>query len=128
MKEIEVYVGTYADGGTVSHDTRRTVRFTGERLAQYVQYGLYLGKATDTCGTTQTLYRADDGRLIVHVEDWSKWKGEPTKYSLFAVTEADLKPGGRFELLGREAGFWSTLTLDDVLCPAYHGAAKEITE
>jgi len=52
---------------------------------------------------------------VVYVEDWSRWQGEPNHYSLCQVTEADLGVGGRFEALGREAGFGRPLTLDEAL-------------
>jgi hypothetical protein len=51
------------------------------------------------------------------VEDWSRWQGEPNTYDLLEVTEADLGPNGRFEALGREAGFGRPLTLDEALNP-----------
>ena len=41
--------------------------------------------------------------------------GQQTFETLREVTEADLLPGGRFELLGMNSGFWTPLTLDEAL-------------
>jgi len=96
-------------------DTRRPVTFTGEELGEYQEYGLERGNLTDTRGTTETLYRAEDGRLIVHSYEWSHWQGEPNTEFLTEVTEEDLRPGGRFEALGAVCGFGRPLTLDEAL-------------
>lgn len=111
-EKIEVFVGTVVAGNSGrTNDTRRPVQFDGEKLASWTLYGSGRdGNLTDTRGVTETLYRTDDGRLVVHVEDWSQWRGEPTTESLHEVTEADLEPGGEFEQLGREAGFGRPLT------------------
>lgn len=116
---ITVLMGTYVVGsGGIVQDDRWEVQFEGEELAQRTGYGYDRGDLTDTRGVTQTLYRTEDGRLVVHVEDWSRWQGEPTTYTLLEVTEEDLGVGGRFEALGREAGFGRPLTLDEALaCP-----------
>lgn len=115
MDTITLYVGSIVSGSSgQTNDNRREVQFTGEELASRTEYGAgRQGGITDTRGVTETLYRADDGRLIVHVKDWSRWQGEPNYYSLHELTEADLQPGGRFELLGAEAGFGRPLTLDE---------------
>lgn len=116
MDTITVFVGTVntlSNGAT--QDDRREVHFTGEQLATRKEYGEHKGSLSDTRGVTETLYRAEDGRLVVHVDDWSRWRGEPNTESLHAITEADLQPGGRFEALGREAGFGRPLTLDEAL-------------
>ena len=76
------------------------------------------GGITSTRGTTQTLYRTADGRLVVHVREWSHWQGEPDVYTLREVTAEDLSVNGRFEALGREAGMGHALTLDEALSPA----------
>lgn len=116
METITVHIGTLTtlSNGAVQDD-RRPVEFVGEELAQRTEYGLHRGNPTDTRGVTETLYRTEDGRLVVHVEDWSRWQGEPDHHSLVQVTEADLQPGGRFEALGREAGLGRSLTLDEAL-------------
>ncbi len=128
MAEIRVQVGEIVvTNSGHCEDTRVPVVFNGEELAQFRRLGTGRnGGLTDTRGTTQTLYRVDDGRLVVYVEEWSRWQGEPNTYRLFAVTENDLRPGGRFDMLGHEAGFWDTLTLDDALQPAYHDDTEEI--
>ncbi|MFA5266041.1 MAG: hypothetical protein WC378_19640 [Opitutaceae bacterium] len=64
---------------------------------------------------TETLYRTADDRLVVYVDDWSRWQGEPDTYSLHEVAQTDLQPGGLFESLGRECGFGRPLTLDEAL-------------
>ena len=117
MERITVYVGSLvvANNGHVEDD-RREVVFEGEQLAQVMRYGTNKhGALTDTRGVTETLYRTSDGRLVVHVADWSRWQGEPNVERLERVSEADLQPGGRFERLGREAGFGRPLTLDEAL-------------
>lgn len=120
MEKHTVHIGslnTISSGATVDH--RREVEFEAEELAKHHDYGEHKGQPTDTRGVTQTLYRTADGQLIVHVEDWSRWQGEPTTYSLHKVSEEDLGPNGQFEALGLEAGMGRPLTLDEALVPAY---------
>lgn len=116
MTEITVQVGsaTTASGG-VHQDNRREVKFAGVEVASRTEYGTHKGNVSDTRGVTETLYRTDDGRLVVHVKDWSRWQGEPSTYSLHEVSEADLGVGGRFEMLGAEAGYGRPLTLDEAI-------------
>jgi hypothetical protein len=123
METIRVVVGSLTTvGGGVTRDHRRPVEFEGEKLAEYHEPGIGRdGSPTDTRGTVETLYRAADGRLVVHVRDWSHWQGEPDTYSLHEVTEADLSGNGRFEALGREAGYGRALTLDEALTPFDRG-------
>ena len=83
--------------------------FDGEWLGKYYE------QPDNTRGVTQTLYRTADGRLVVHVEEWSHFYGQQTFETLREVTEADLLPGGRFELPGMNSGFWTPLTLDEAL-------------
>lgn len=118
MDTITVLVGTLESlNGGRTQDGRREVVFEGETLGSQTEYGYdsKRGNLTDTRGTTETLYRAADGRLVVHVKDWSRWQGEPTIESLHQVTEQDLQPGGRFEALGHECGFGRPWTLDEAL-------------
>ena len=120
MEKITVRIGTIQSGGSgIVQNTTRDVEFEGEELARRKVYGYSdrTGEVTDTRGITETLYRADDGRLVVYVEEWSHWQGEPNRYHLVEVTEADLGVNGRFEALGREAGFGRSLTLDEALTP-----------
>jgi hypothetical protein len=126
MDTIKVHVGTVqSNSGGIVQDTRRPVEFVGEELATFTEYGLGRGGAiTDTHGVTETLYRAEDGRLIVHVEDWSRWQGEPSTETLHEVEEADLRAGGRFEQLGFEAGYQDALTLNEAL-ESLHAAPTE---
>mgnify|MGYP000940831319 CR=1 FL=1 len=108
-------VETTSSGRT--QDDRRAVEFIGEEVGHLTTYGYdsKRGALTDTRGTTETLYRTEDGRLVVHVKDWSQWQGEPTTESLRAVTEADLSIGGKFEALGADCGFGRPLTLDEAI-------------
>jgi hypothetical protein len=118
MKKITVQVGSIVSGSSgQTNDNRQDVVFVGEELASRTEYGTGHDGVTitDTRGVTQTLYRAEDGRLVVHVKDWSNWQGEPNTYTLLPVTESALQPGGPFELLGAEAGFGRPLTLDEAL-------------
>ena len=112
MKTIELLVGTVrAFNNGYVQDTRRPVEFVGEELASTFRYT----GDDDTRGVTETLYRTEDGRLVVYVEDWSRWQGEPSHYYLEQVDRADLDIGGRFEELGRKAGFGRPLTLGEAL-------------
>ena len=40
------------------------------------------------------------------VDNWSKLGGQMSTFSLVEVSRADLSPGGRFEVLGRDAWAW----------------------
>jgi hypothetical protein len=104
MATVTVQVGSIRmlNSGEVQ-DVRRDVEFEGEKLAKWTEYST--GDHSNTRGVTETLYEATDGRLVVHVKDWSQWRGEPTTLSLHLVTPADLGPGGKYEFLGEEAGF-----------------------
>ena len=116
METITVYVGTehHMRDGRAQDDTR-PVEFTGEKLAQRTAFGSHKDQISDTRGTTEVLYRAEDGRLLVHVHEWSKWQGEADHYALQEVTETELGPTGPFEALGYEAGFGRPLTLEEAL-------------
>jgi hypothetical protein len=116
MEQQKAWVGTLIVGNGISQDNRREVRFKAEELGRLTTYGEGRnGGLTDTRGVTETLYRTADGRLVVHVKDWSQWQGEPTTEWLTSVSEADLQPGGRFEDLGDACGFGRPLTLEEVL-------------
>ena len=108
-------VETLSSGRT--QDDRRTVEFIGEEVGHLTTYGYDAkrGNLTDTRGTTETLYRTEDGRLVVHVKDWSQWQGEPNIEGLHKITEADFLPGARYEALGAMCGFGRPLTLDEAL-------------
>jgi len=120
VESIEVLVGSVVTGSSgCTNDTTKAVEFTAEKLAEGQEYGYGRGGApSDTRGIKETLYKSVDGRLIVHVEDWSRWQGEPTTYSLHEIAEADLQVGGRFEALGFDAGYGRPLTLDEALTQA----------
>ena len=116
---VKVLVGSVVAGNSgIVNDNTREVEFVAEQLAKLTEYGMGRdGGVTDTRGVTETLYRTDDGRLVVHVKDWSNWQSEPTTYSLHEVTEADLEGDGQFWALGLEAGYGRPLTLDEALAP-----------
>ena len=118
-EKIKVWIGSEVHGQSGQYQSdKRPVTFEGEKLAELTTYGNGRnGGITDTRGATQTLYQAADGRLIVHVDAWSKWQGEPSTERLHQVTEDDLGPNGRFESLGREAGYGRDLSLDEALSP-----------
>lgn len=119
MAEITVMIGSVVGmSNGAQQDTRRAVRFEGEELGTYREYGTDSRnpeRLTDTRGTTETLYRVADGRLVVHVDEWSRWQGEPNTEWLTEITKADLSPGGPFEALGAAYGFGRPLTLDEAL-------------
>jgi len=117
MATIRVSVGIIVTGNSgQTNDNRRVVEFEGEELGHHTIYGTGRDDhITDTRGTTASLYRTSDGRLIVHVDDWSRWQGEPSTESLREITEADLQPDGAFVQLGAKCGFGRALTLDEAL-------------
>jgi len=101
MEEIVVSVGNVYCG-------TRQVSFEGEKLGEVVTYTYgenQRGELTGTRGVTQTLYRKSDGRLVVHVSRWVRWRGEPYAATSREVTLRDLMPGGRFARLGGICGF-----------------------
>lgn len=119
METITVHIGSIVSGNSgQTNDNRKEVQFTGEKLASRTEYGAGKGGGlTDTRGVTETLYKTEGGRLIVHVKDWSRWQGEPNVETLHDVKESDLQPNGRFEDLGNEAGYGRPLTLDEAIEP-----------
>ena len=112
MDKIKLHVGTRRTlkSGQVD-DNLRPVEFEAEELANVTRYD----GDNDTRGTTWTLYQAPDDRLIVYIEDWTKWQGETSHYTLREVSQEDLGPNGPFEALGRKAGMARPLTLDEAL-------------
>jgi hypothetical protein len=75
-----------------------------------------LGKFADWLAAQgRPWHKTEDGRLIVHVDGWSRWQGEPSTERIHEVIEADLRAGGRFEQLGFEAGYQDAFTLDEAL-------------
>jgi len=117
METIKVLVGSIESANAFQQDNTQVVEFEGEKLAERTTYGINerSGSLTDTRGTTQTLYKTSDGRYVIHIEQWSKWQGEPNIYSLEEVTAEQLGPNGQYEMLGKEAGFGRPLTLDEAL-------------
>lgn len=119
MEEITVSVGSLETGNSgITNDTRQAVKFVGEKLGEYREYGHDRhGKITDTRGTTETLYRVEDGSLVVHSNEWSRWSGEPNTETLEPVEVEDLAPGGCYASLGAVCGFGRPLTLAEVFKP-----------
>ncbi len=118
METIRLEIGSavVSDSGRLLENWR-PVEFEGEKLAEVNSYGTHprSGAPSNTRGTVQSLYRTADGRLVVHVYNWSRWQGEPDTKQLCEVSEADLSPTGRFAELGHEVGFWNAMTLDQAL-------------
>ncbi len=108
----KVEVGTIVNGSYEKEEYLNTVAIEGEELAHRTAYD---EANSDTRGSRETLFRLDDGRLVVHVFTWSNWQGESSHYEIVPVTEIDLENGGRFEWLGQLAGFGKELSLDEYL-------------
>ncbi len=118
MEKHKVYVGSRVSLGPGQvQDSLREVEFVGEVLCSRTTFGYDYRRncPTGTRGTTQTLYRTEDGRLVVHIEQWSRWRGEPQVYRLAEISLDDLQPGGPFEQLGRAAGLARPLTIAEAL-------------
>jgi hypothetical protein len=117
MQTLKLLIGEVVAMDAGQQDLTTPVEFVGEEIAKRTEYGYddRRGGPTNTRGVTETLYKTDDGRLVVHVENWSRWQGEPNHYSLVEVAEDDLTVGGRFEALGRKAGMGRSLTLAEAL-------------
>ncbi len=77
---------------------RQTVEFEGCHIAD--------GEAS--------LYVTSDGRYLIHECQYSVWKGH--NYILREIRKEELlSGGGKYELLGKAAGLWHSLSLDEVL-------------
>ncbi len=111
METIKLSIGTVAVVGSQEQDDLRPVEFVGEEVGSRRWFTDERG----TRGTDETLYEVEDGRLVVYVEDWSQWQGEPTTRKLVQVERKDLDVGGRFEMLGRACLMARALTLDEAL-------------
>jgi len=127
METIEIWIGSIqSTSGGRTEDNTRLVQFEGEKVAEHTFLGEDRnGNLIDTRGTTRTLYKTPDGRLIVHQKEWSQWQGEPTTYVLYEVSEKDLGPTGPFGALGREAGYGRPLALDEAISPTWWKIDKE---
>ncbi len=106
-QESRVATYTIPLGSTRAVDGRRidrvrTAQLDGDRLAVREETINEEG----TRGFTETLYYTTDRRLIVHVANWSRLRGERVTYSMLEITGSDLAAGGRFEVLGRDAWAW----------------------
>ena len=90
MSTITVWVGqgSWREGRVVGG---KKVEFEGEEIGRL---GLGFGRGL------QTLYQADDGRLVVHEDN-----GEPESWEgwVFEVHEVDLQPGGEHEEWAKNA-------------------------
>jgi len=126
MDKVTILVGSTVVGSSgQTNDNTKEVEFEAEELASRTEYGSGRdGGITDSRGVTETLYKTNDGRLVVHVKDWSHWQGEPDTYTLHEATEADLSATGRWSALGAEAGMGRPLTLDEAI-KELHGEPTE---
>lgn len=117
MEEIKLYIGSVVTlNNGAQQDMRREVVFQGEQVGTYREYGEGRdGRPTDTRGTTETLYRTADGSLVVHVDEWSRWQGEPNTETLYRITEKDLEPSGQYYDLACACGLGRPLTLEEAL-------------
>lgn len=115
METIKLEIGSIRSfsNGAGQQSSLRPVEFQGEKLAYH---SFYTGD-DDIRGVNQTLYKTPEGRLIVHIKDWSRYQGETDTYSLVEITspEEELGPEGEFWQLGQEAGYGRPLTLDEAL-------------
>ena len=114
MKKVELVIGSVSVVDGCEQDTQRPVEFVAEELGSR----RWLKNWDGTRGTDETLYKTDDGRLVVYIEHWSRWAGEENTRMLVEVQAADLDVGGRFEMLGRACGLTRALTLDEALSEA----------
>jgi hypothetical protein len=110
METVTIYVGSVLVGSAGGvNDTRQKVQFEGEQLGERLasSIGRSVCGKSDTRGTSETLYRTADGRLLVHIYEWSQHPGDLSVESLHEVSAADLQPGGQYELLGADCGLGS---------------------
>ncbi len=110
MKTTTLYIGTSVVYDGRQQDNLRPVTFEAEEVGSRRYYTDERG----TRGVDETLYRCAD-RLVVYVEAWSRWQGEPTTRKLVQVQPEDLDVGGSFEMLGRACGLARPLSLDEAL-------------
>jgi len=111
METITLEIGSETTIDGCRQDNLRPVQFQGEEIGSRRWFTDERG----TRGTDETLYKTDDGRLVVYIEDWSRWQGEISNYKLVRVQPADLDVGGAFEMLGRACGMARPLTLAEAL-------------
>jgi hypothetical protein len=102
MPTQKLQIGSIRTIGGRKHNLTRTVQFEGEEVATRTAYI----NQERTRWVTETLYYATDGRLIVHVENWSQQEEQGTIYSVLEITGVELQKGGRFEELGHGAWAW----------------------
>jgi len=118
---ISLLVGVVeADRIGRTYDRTRKVEFQGVLVAEADLPGYHNENVTDSRGTKQRLYRTEDGRHVVAVEEWSHWQGEPNTYALHQVTLAALKLGVVYPDLANAAGLLLPMTLDQALRPEDH--------
>ena len=98
--DIDIGSVRIVDGRTI--DRVRSTRVEGERLASRNEFI----DAEGMMGFSETLYYTTDRRLLVHVENWSRFGGRMSTFSVVEIARSDLASGGRFEVLGRDAWAW----------------------
>jgi hypothetical protein len=113
MEKITLQIGTVSstNSGQII-DRLRPVTFMGEKLARYTN-----NDNRNDRGTTKTLYKTHESKTnyVVYIENWTRYQGETSYYDLVRATTEDLDVNGRFEMLGRKAGFARDLTLSEAL-------------
>jgi hypothetical protein len=120
FKTQKVWIGTTTNmpDGSVQ-DERRAVHFEAEEVAAHkIKEVDDEGVLDPTRGSSYTLYRTPDSRLIVFQVEWSEKARETSFFRLHAVTLDDLEPTGAFPGLGAAAGLSRRLTLDEALALA----------
>ena len=99
MEEQTVWIGSaLSRKRDVEQSLQEPVRFVGEELATSILYA----DGNGAWERKETLFRADDGRLLVYVQDRSQEKASAC--SLHEASFADLGRRGRFAGLGQ--GWW----------------------
>lgn len=100
MEKIRIKQGETRDYVSVS--------FLGEELAKHDP-----SHHDDTRGTTRTLYRTEDDRLILHTHNWTKWQGEKSRKRIEETNLEMLK--ANHPKLAEESGLIDALSLDEAL-------------
>ena len=118
MSILRIYVGEFESSESGTRDERDIVSFEGDELAdlRHEDPSKFYNPGGSYMDMTKTLYKAADGRLVVHSEIAGEIGGTVRSSSwIEQVTVEDLRPGGRLEDLGQQLRPKRTLTLDQAL-------------
>jgi len=108
-KKHHLFVGTLSRDGSRLNEKTHVHAFEAVELATIRGYDAKERGALDPArGLRQTLYRALDLRLLVHTETWNLRNGAQMSFTLEEINKEDLQPGGKYQDLGFEAGYWDT--------------------